>query len=412
MLKKLLILYLKIYDKESYENIGFFLFSCCLKNVRMRAVIKEKIMGIQKLILNFILTIESLIISIFKIKSNKVTFISLESDQLTSDFKLIYDQLDLNEFDVHLCLIKYHKDLWGQFLYFINCMKQLYLINTSKIVLLHDNNYVVSHFKREGVIVLQVWHACGAVKKFGNAIERQYPIANYDYVLATSSYWQKAYSEAFSIPESHVLPIGLPRTDELFDKHWLENSQNDMLYKYPFLKDKKIILYAPTFRGNIYKGFTAIPFDSLKIIEQLPDIYIIIYKYHPLMGDYQLAKHERIYNMNHEDTHALFSICDYLISDFSSIIFDYMILEKKLLFYVPDYIEYSQYLGVFVDLNDLHCPICYQEDAIVNAIKNDICQVEHMKELKDIFFKYQDGMSTQRVIQFMKEIVDNQRDSY
>ncbi len=239
VLKKLLILYLKIYDKESYENIGFFLFSCCLKNVRMRTVIKEKIMGIQKLILNFILTIESLIISIFKIKSNKVTFISLESDQLTSDFKLIYDQLDLNEFDVHLCLIKYHKDLWGQFLYFINCMKQLYLINTSKIVLLHDNNYVVSHFKREGVIVLQVWHACGAVKKFGNAIERQYPIANYDYVLATSSYWQKAYSEAFSIPESHVLPIGLPRTDELFDKQWLENSQNDMLYKYPFLKDKK-----------------------------------------------------------------------------------------------------------------------------------------------------------------------------
>ena len=77
MLKKLLILYLKIYDKESYENIGFFLFSCCLKNVRMRTVIKEKIMGIQKLILNFILTIESLIISIFKIKSNKVTFISL-----------------------------------------------------------------------------------------------------------------------------------------------------------------------------------------------------------------------------------------------------------------------------------------------------------------------------------------------
>ena len=84
-----------------------------------------------------------------------------------------------------------------------------------------------------------------------------------------------------------------------------------------------------------------------------------------------------------------------------------MVLEKKLLFYVPDYIEYSQCLGVFVDLNDLQRPICYQEDAIVNAIKNDICQVEHMKELKDIFFKYQDGMSTQRVIQFMKEIVDN-----
>lgn len=362
-------------------------------------------MGIQKMILNIILTIESLIISMFKIKKNKVTFISLESEQLTSDFEFIYNQLDLKEFDVHLCLIKYHKDLWGQFLYFMNCIKQLYLINTSRIVLLHDNNYVVSHFKRKGVIVLQVWHACGAIKKFGNAIEREYPIANYDYVLATSVYWQDAYSQAFSVPRSHVLPIGLPRTDELFDHQWLDDRKKELYQKYPELQNKKVILYAPTFRGNIYKGFTAVPFDALSIIKQLPDDYVLLYKFHPLMGNYQLADDQRIINMNHEDTHALFSISDYLISDYSSIVFDYMILEKNLLFFVPDLDDYSKSLGVFVDLNDFQCPMCQNEDEIVNAIKNNLCEVKHMKEIKNVFFNYQDGLSTQRVIDFLRGII-------
>lgn len=362
-------------------------------------------MGIQKTILNFILTIESFFLSFLKIKKERITFISLESEKLELDFKKIYDELNQEEFDVRLCLIKYHKDLWGQFLYFINCMKQLYYIYTSRIIILHDNNYVVSHFKREGVVVLQVWHACGAIKKFGNVIDRQYPIANYDYVLATSSYWKEPYSQAFSVKSENVLPIGMPRTDELFNNNWLEEKRKDLYFRYPQLKDKKIILYAPTFRGNIYKGFSAIEFDALKILEQLDSQYVILYKYHPLMGNYQLPDHPRIINMNHEDTHALFSITDYLISDYSSIVFDYMILKKPLIFFTPDLEEYSQSLGVFVNLENLGYPICYSEEEIVSSICQYQVSQKQMEDMKDLFFTYQDGESTTRVIRFMRGII-------
>ena len=84
-------------------------------------------MGIQKLILNFILTIESWFISFIKIKPHRVTFISLETNELTSDFKLIYDELNHQEWDIRLCLIQNHKDLWGQFLYFLNSKLLLFL---------------------------------------------------------------------------------------------------------------------------------------------------------------------------------------------------------------------------------------------------------------------------------------------
>lgn len=362
-------------------------------------------MGLKKLILNFILSIEMIFISFLKIKKNRITFISLETDHLESDFKLIYDELN-KDYDIRLCLIKYNKNLLGQLLYFINCMKQLYLINTSSFVIINDNNYAISHFKRKGVKVLQVWHAAGALKKFGNAIEREYPINNYDYVLATSSYWKKPYSEAFSVKEDNVLSIGMPRLDELFDNNYIIKQRESLFNKYPYLKDKKIILYAPTFRGDIYKGFSAIDFNASKLLNELDDNYILLYKYHPLLGNIELEKHDRVYNMNHEDTHALFTISDYLISDYSSIVFDYSILEKPLLFYVPDYNDYKSSRGCFVDLESLQCPLCYNTDELIHHIKlNDHSGSLYMKEL---FFDYKDSFSTQRVVEFINHIMNEQ----
>lgn len=358
-------------------------------------------MGLQKIILNIILTIESFFVSLLQIQQKRITFVSLESETLSSDFKLIYDELDKNEFEVKLCLIHYQKNLWGQFLYLLNCMKQLYLINTSKVVLLHDNNYVVSHFKRDGVTVLQVWHACGALKKFGNVVDRTYKVSNYDYVLATSSYWKEPYHQAFDVMSENVLPIGMPRTDELFNQQWIDEKREYLFNKYPSLQDKKIILYAPTFRGNIYKGFFAIDFDAQKILKALDDDYVLLYKFHPLMGNYQLIDDPRIYNMNHEDTHALFTISHYLISDYSSIVFDYMILNKPLIFFTPDLQDYIKDLGVFVDVYDLHCPVCQKEEEIIQCIQQQAFEFEYMQELQSLFFDKQDGKSTQRVVEFL-----------
>lgn len=359
-------------------------------------------MGIKKIILNIVLNIEMFFISIFKIKDNRVTFISLENDKLVSDMKLIYDQIK-DDFDIKLCLIHYKKSLLSQLMYFFNCMKQLYLINTSKIVIIHDNNYVISHFKRKDVHVIQLWHACGAIKKFGNVIDREYSINNYNMILSTSSYWKKPYSQAFHVKEEDVLPLGLPRCDELFNKKWCIEKRNNLLSKYPILKNKKVILYAPTFRGNIYKGFYQIDFDSNKILEELSDDYIIIYKFHPLVGNYKLANNPKVINMNHEDTHELFTISDILISDYSSIIFDFMILNKSIIFYIPDYEDYKKDLGVFVELDKLNLPICYNEKEIPKSIKEYKNYLPFIKENKDIFFEYQDGKSTNRIVNYINE---------
>lgn len=360
-------------------------------------------MGLKKIIINIVLRFVNVFVLRLPIKTNQVAFVSLESNQLESDLKLIYDELfKENKYVLKTVLINYNKkSLLNNFLYMINCIKQIYIINTSKIVLITDNNYVISNFKRSGVKVVQVWHAAGAIKKFGNAVKREYPIKNYDYVIANSDYWQKPYQEAFNVDK--VIVTGMPRVDHLVDQNYLNSTKRMLLEKYPILNGKKIILYAPTFRGNIYQGFKSVAFDAKKILEKLGNEYVIVCKFHPLLQNTGLEENSRVINLNHENTHDLFTISDMLISDFSSIIFDYAFLNKPMYFFVPDLQEYLDTLGCFVDYRKMMPGvICNNETELVNAIKED--KLYDIQNFLNIFFKYQDGNNTKRVVEFIKSL--------
>lgn len=360
---------------------------------------------IEKTVLKVILGIVYVFVRFMRINDHQVAFVSLESSHLESDLLLIYEQLKKDsQLKIKKILIGYDKNnLIQDFFYMLNCLKQVVIINTSKVVLIRDNNYVISTYKRKGVHVIQVWHACGAIKKFGNAIEREYPIRNYDYILSNSDYWKKPYSEAFSVAEDQVITTGMPRVDHLCQQDYLDTARKRLYTKYPQLKDKKILLYAPTFRGNIYKGFRAVAFDAAKVMDSLGEDYLLIYKFHPLLKNTKLTKHERILNMNHEDTHDLFTISDALISDFSSIIFDYSLLNRPMYFFVPDLNEYLHDLGCFVDYQTMPGAICYSEDELIKAV-----QEQHrydLEQFRNQFFTYQDGKNIQRVVKLIDQII-------
>lgn len=165
--------------------------------------------------------------------------------------------------------------------YFFNCLYQWIEIKQSSLVILNDNNYIVSHKLPDGVKVLQMWHACGAVKKFGNQIQRKYPIRNYGYVLCNSDYWKPIYSEAFHVQEEQVICTGSCRIDTLLN----EDHREEFYEKYPELIGKKLCLYAPTFRGNIMDGFRIQSFDFTKVKD-----YVILYKFHPLLGNVEFME--------------------------------------------------------------------------------------------------------------------------
>lgn len=342
-----------------------------------------------------------------KIDQKKVTFVSLTTNTLNGDFKRIDDELKKHT-DLKVCymLMKFKKNLLGDFLYFLNCLKQLFVINTSHVVIIHDNNYVISNFKRDGVKVIQIWHACGALKKFGNEIHRQYEIKNYDYVLSTSDRWKTVYSNSFGVKEENILPLGLPRTDNLFSKEKVMMMKNSILTKYPILKDKYVVLYAPTFRGNIIKGMTYIDLRLDHLLKQLPEDYVILYKMHPLLGDVSLGEDKHLIQVNHDNLNELFSVSDCLITDYSSIVYDFSILEKKIIYYIPDLTQYTEEIGINDDFNQMPGDVCLNEKELVNALIHKEYNVQAIQTFKDRHFTYQDGKNAERIADFIYQLIE------
>ena len=361
----------------------------------------------KKFILYIVLGFIYILIYLLKIDENKITFISYKTDRLEGNFKLISNNLDntKNYKKVYL-FMKYENNLVGNFKYFINCIKQVYHINTSKVVVLDYNNYVVSNFKKKGVKVIQVWHATGAIKKFGNDIQREYKIRNYDYILSTSEIWKKPYSTAFNVSEEQVIPLGIPKTDNLFSDSRMKKYHNYLIEKYPQIKGKKVVLFAPTFRGDPINDIKYQDVNLKYIADKLGNEYILMYKLHPWFGDKNVGESENVINVNCENINRLFSVADYLITDYSAIIFDYAILNKPVIFLAPDLEKYKKERGMYIDYEkEMPGPICFDENSVVEAINNNDFNFKRIQEFRKRYFKYTDGHSTKRVCEFIENLM-------
>lgn len=362
-------------------------------------------MSLSKIILNIALKIIDILTFWIKQDRNRITFISLTQKELTSDFLLIDRALKKEaKYDIHYNLMVFEKNLMGDFKYFLNCLKQMVDLKKSALVIINDNNYVISHCKPNNTKVLQVWHACGAVKKFGNEIKRQYPIRNYDAILCNAEYWIDVYSRSFGVTEDKVFVTGMPRTDELLDEERQKKNKEAFLKKYPQCTGKKLCLYAPTFRGNIIDGFRIKSFDFKKVESMLDDDYLVLYKFHPLLKDVHVDSTKAI-NVNKEDLYTLFAVSDCLISDYSSILFDYSLLDKKMIAYIDDVEEYGKEIGLNVDLENEFCgAVCKDENELVSAIKTNLID-SRIKTFQSKYMRYTDGKNTQRVIQLINQLM-------
>ena len=183
----------------------------------------------------------------------------------------------------------------------------------------------------------------------------------------------------------NVHSIGIPRTDIFFDQDYISKKRKDIYLRYPMLKDKKVILFAPTFRGNnihkAYYDFERINFRKLQ--EQLPDNYMCIIKMHPfIQNTYPEALDSSFYlDLTHErEINDLLLITDILITDYSSVIFEASLLNIHTLFYAYDLLEYTEARDFFYPYEEYTFgPVVYNEEELVNAILHSHINEEKLK---------------------------------
>ena len=292
----------------------------------------------------------------------------------------------------------------------------------SKVIFITDNLDLLYHHKpNKGTKVVQLWHACGAFKKWGYSTldlawggsrknMTRFPTHNtYTDVFVSSADVIPCYAEAFNCDPKIIKPLGTPRTDIYFDKDFVSSCRREILRAFPEIGDRKIILYAPTFRGNsAEESYNDNVLDYAKLKENFGDEYVLMLKLHPFMAKkFKLTDEEKklygdfVFNATPLPIEVNLCAADLLIADYSSLIFEYALLDKPMMFYAYDLEQYDHDRSFYYDYPSfVPGKIVVTNDEIIETIKNKDFEEEKIPAFREKFMSACDGNCTERIAEY------------
>ncbi len=344
----------------------------------------------------------------FKLKKteNKITFISRQSDIPSLDFRCLINEIKENypQYRVDVLCKMIPSGLTGKISYIFEMLRQMKSLASSRVAVIDGYCIPVCMLKHKSdLTVVQIWHALGAVKKFGwqsvgtkegrsESISRAMCMhRNYDYVLAPSKKTAEFYSEGFDIALGRIKVLPLPRVDFILDNN---NREEEFYSLNPQMKNKKIVLYLPTFRSG-----EAMAADLLKKQFVNKKEYRLIFSTHPLS---EVKKDEGFTAKGNFSSYDLMKLADIIITDYSACAFEAALLLKPLYFFIPDYESYMQDRGINVDVKKEFPSAAFENaELLADAIKKDNYDMNSLEAFKEKYVENADTNSTKNLVKFI-----------
>lgn len=354
-------------------------------------------------------------IKFFPIQKNKITMLSRQSNDINIDFEMLLNEFSNQDKNIKVKVLckEVPKNIIGRIKYCFFLIICLYHISTSKVCIIDGYSIPISCLKhKKDLKIIQIWHSLGAIKQFGKQVIDKKEGSkseiskimkmhqNYDYVLCASDATREFYKQGFGVDESKILKLGMPRIDYLLGKDEKINKKIENLYKdYPNLKEKKTILYVPTFR----QGKSVHIYDLINSVNT--DEYNLIIKLHPLDKTIVDSK----YTINNKySTFDLLKIADYVITDYSALSLETSILDnKQLYFYLYDIEDYKMDRGLNVNLREEMPNYTFSNvDDIIKNIQEDNYNFEELKKFRDKYVQTVDTNNSKRIVEFTKKLME------
>lgn len=281
-------------------------------------------------------------------------------------------------------------------------------------------NYVL---KKPSQVYLQTWHGT-PLKRLAHDIEvpegttfyrskmsfeqmketYDNDVQKYNYMISSNPFSSTVFQSAFRINKERLLESGYPRMDTLIHTKQEQILQRKKELGIPL--DKKVILYAPTWRDNsfVQKGYTFhLQVDFGLWEKYLKEEYVVIFKPHYLIiNDFDIAAYKGfVYEAKAEsDISELYTMSDVLITDYSSAFFDYAILRRPIYFYMFDKEEYAQELrGFYFDIEKtLPGDIIVKEEDLLATITKKTYDYAKLDAFNEEFNAWNDGESSKKVL--------------
>lgn len=294
-------------------------------------------------------------------------------------------------------------------------LRMPWLLATADVILVDDYIPVVYRLDDPDTRIIQLWHASGAFKTVGysrvgkpggpSPFSRIHK--NYTHAIVSSDHDVPFYAEAFGIPESRVVPTGIPRMDRFFDEAARAEGREAALSAFPAARGRFTILFAPTFRGETPRtatyDATLIDYAALHALALEKDA-VVIFKMHPFVRE-PLAIPEPFRDRLIDgtataiDVNDLLFVVDLLVTDYSSIVFEFSTLGRPMLFFAYD-------LDAYVAERDFYVPfeqfvpgrIVRTFPELLDAIRRGDYEADKVADFARAHFAHLDGGSTDRVI--------------
>lgn len=294
-------------------------------------------------------------------------------------------------------------------------IKQILILSQARFIFVDQTNWLISHIEiNKDQYLFQLWHGAGEYKAVAfDAIRKGFNYNNelkrisrlhgqYDYILCSDQKLRNNYSKIFNICADNVLCYGSPRIDKFFEVN-IGNIRKEFYKKNNLSPDTKIIIYCPTFRHNYDSSAYTLSNNDLKFIESKINNCKIYVRVHPTLNNSYQSK----YVLNNIDYISSLAIADYMISDYSSIIFDFSFFKRPIILYTPD-------INIYIDKERslYHHPseivgsssVTYKVDEIIDVIN------KNLNNSKFVWSKYMssnNGQCSKLIVLLMNKLLKN-----
>ena len=347
-------------------------------------------------------------------RKNTVLFLTTQSDRLVNNLEAVYQKMYERGLDKQFRILTYSKNVAG-----ISVKKREDWPEFTDLVASAEYIFIDDHVPAfdwlwipRSTKIIQLWHAGAGFKssgynRWGNvgspgpqSCHRQYT-----WGISGSRKIASFFSDAWGINEEKVVSTGMPRMDSYLNEDYRKKTVEALYEKYPMAVDKKVILFAPTFRGKnratAYYPYEAVDLSAL--YEVCGEEYIVFFKAHPWVNN-QLTIDEkyadRLYDISdYPNINDLFYITDLMITDYSSGIYEYSLMRKPMLFFGFDEERYGFSRGFHRSFED-SAPgkVCHTFDQIIRAIAEKDFEYEKVEQYVEDHFDYFDTHACDRCI--------------
>ncbi len=263
--------------------------------------------------------------------------------------------------------------------------------------------------KRRGTTLVQLWHSGGLMKKVGidspedSAAMMKDQYRNTDVFTASSDVVSDVLSHAMMIPRECFCTSGVSRIDLLYRADREADIRRRFFEDYPEYKGKKIILWTPTFRGDVHSGHLVGADDILRLRDEVSDNIVVLIKTHRFSNGVDLDTTPEF------TSNELLAVADALITDYSSILFDYLYYRRPIILYAPDLAAYEAARGLYPDYKKMPAYFADDYTSLYDAVTTiDAWADEPYRARLDVLWEsdmaYCDGNSTDKLLRLLKII--------